>query len=245
MITRTIRQTHKTWQKRQFVLMFHASATNVFTQNASEMNSSAQRALVCIIESPRAFPMITSNGCRIPSLYTPCKNFGTLFMLPPIFQVSRKPTNPHSQTRFPTYGSPSGLWGPSTRGNRGVREHHPDNPEATTQKVRDGFFQLESRGSMKSAQQTKTTATRRISTPQPKRNLEQNTTDFLSRDKETTGAHDCKGTKNGGCPIASSTMTRPSMSQFRSNAEKTPQRHHEDCMTKHNEIQMDKKLHST
>ena len=41
-----------------------------------------------------------------------------------------------------------------------------------------------------------------------------------------------------------STVTTPSMSQLRSNAKKTPQRQHEDCMTKHNEIQMDKKLHS-
>ena len=32
------------------------------------------------------------------------------------------------------------------------------------------------------------------------------------------------------------------MSQLQNNAEKTPQRQHEDCMTKYNEIQMDKKL---
>ena len=41
-----------------------------------------------------------------------------------------------------------------------------------------------------------------------------------------------------------STLTRPSMSQLRSNAEKTPQEQHEDCMTKYNEIQMNKKMRS-
>ena len=41
-----------------------------------------------------------------------------------------------------------------------------------------------------------------------------------------------------------STLTRPSMSQLQNNAEKTPQEQLEDCMTKYNEIQMDKKLHS-
>ena len=45
-----------------------------------------------------------------------------------------------------------------------------------------------------------------------------------------------------------STLTRPSMSQLRSDAENQPSRHrrkqHEDCMTKYNEIEMDKKLRS-
>ena len=39
-----------------------------------------------------------------------------------------------------------------------------------------------------------------------------------------------------------STLTLPSMSQLQNDAEKTPQRQHEDCMTKYNEIQMDKKM---
>ena len=41
-----------------------------------------------------------------------------------------------------------------------------------------------------------------------------------------------------------STLTRPSMFQLRSNAEKTLQEQHEDCMTKYNEIQMNKKMRS-
>ena len=36
--------------------------------------------------------------------------------------------------------------------------------------------------------------------------------------------------------------TTVAMSQLQNNAEKTPQRQHEDCMTKYNEIQMDNKL---
>ena len=39
-----------------------------------------------------------------------------------------------------------------------------------------------------------------------------------------------------------STLTRPSMSQLQNNAEKKPQRQHEDCMTKYNDIEMDKKM---
>ena len=49
-------------------------------------------------------------------------------------------------------------------------------------------------------------------------------------------------------PHCFSTLTRLSMSQLRSDAKNQPSRHHrkqhEDCMTKCNEINMDKKLRS-
>ena len=60
----------------------------------------------------------------------------------------------------------------------------------------------------------------------------------------TTGACDSEGTENSGCPTASSAVTRPSMSPGAEDAEKTPQKQHEDCTTKYNEIKMDKKLRS-
>ena len=75
------------------------------------------------------------------------------------------------------------------RGNRGVKENHPDSSEAT-QKVQktvkvpqirdceqsDGFFQLESRGPTKSGQQAAATSRRCVTAT--KEDLEQNTADI-------------------------------------------------------------------
>ena len=60
----------------------------------------------------------------------------------------------------------------------------------------------------------------------------------------TTGACDSEKHRERCMSHCFSTLARPSMSQLRSNAEKTPQEQHEDCMTKYNEILMDKKLRS-
>ena len=94
-----------------------------------------------------------------------------------------------------------------------------------------------------SAQQLKTAATSRILFF---RNQEGSRTEHYrhSCSSATTGACDSEATENGGYPHCLCTLTRPSMSQLRSNAEKTPQKQHEDCMTEYNEIKMDKKMRS-
>ena len=77
--------------------------------------------------------------------------------------------------------------------------------------------------------------------------LEQNTADLpVVMQRQVLVIH--KALWKVDVPVAFSTLTRPSMSKLRSDAENQPSRHqrqqHEGCMTKYNEIEMVKKRRS-
>ena len=73
-----------------------------------------------------------------------------------------------------------------------------------------------------------------------KKDLEQNTTDIpVVRQRQVLAIH--KAPRTAHFPLLQYIDTTVDI-QLQSNAEKTPQRQHEDCMTKYNEIQLDKKL---
>ena len=130
--------------------------------------------------------------------------------------------------------------------------NYPESSEAETQKVQtcvirdreqsDAFFQFESRGSMKSAQQAEVAAMsfdEQKSSTATKEDLKQNTTDIPARMQRQVLVI-LKAQRTVDVPLLQYSDTTVDVPVAK-DAEKTTQKQHEDCMTKYNEIQMDKR----